>query len=108
MEELKEVEEVLENTNEVTLSDEDMDLLRKNIRPEWMPYDIYKEIRRKGTEILRSRRKGNFIHVSSQIQEEDVDKIIYTTDEETGKRVQRLTKVKQSIRRTAKPYHKPK
>ncbi len=108
MNEVLEPEVMNEEVKEITLSDEDMDLLRKSIRPEWMPYDMYKEIRRRGVDAVKGYLKGRLIHVSSQVTKEMIDKTIYKTDETTGKRVKDTVKVEMSVRRTANPYRKPK
>lgn len=108
MEEVLEQEVVNEEVKEITLSDEDMDLLRKSIRPEWMPQDMFKEIRKRGDQAVKGFLKGRFIHISSEVRKEKVDKTIYKTDEVTGERVKDTVKVEVNKKYTAKPYHKPK
>ena len=108
MEEVLEQEVVNEEVKEITLSDEDMDLLRKSIRPDWMPQDIFREIRKRGDQVVKDLLKGKFIHISSEIRKEKVDKTIYKTDEVTGERVKDSVEIEVNRRFTAKPYRKPK
>ena len=73
-----------------------------------MPQDIFREIRKRGDQAVKGFLKGRFIHISSEVRKEKVDKTIYKTDEVTGERVKDSVEVEVKRRFTTKPYHKPK
>lgn len=84
---MKEREEVQEEVK-MTLSEEDKELLMKGIRPEWMPKEQFKFIRKASDHVMKRYLKGKMIYVSKVISEEMVEGKLKT------------------VVRTAKPYVK--
>lgn len=71
-------------TAEVSITQEELlNLIDKGIRPEWLPYQAFKELRSRIQKEKKNKLKGTFIHISSIRNIKSEEKIIGITYNKT-------------------------
>ena len=71
-------------TAEVSITQEELlNLIDKGIRPEWLPYQSFKELRSRIQKEKKNKLKGTFIHISSIRNIKSEEKIIGITYNKT-------------------------
>ena len=65
--------EITASTKKREPSKEEMMMILRGERPDWMDYDLFKSYRKNSQMFTKNHLKGKYLHVSKELRTEEVD-----------------------------------